>query len=114
MDPLSRTTSPGRSLAEPQMVSILISVRPLPAWIAPATTVVGFALFAPVSILFLASGLVVPQPWLTMLWAAGAAFLVYAIVNRQRPWIVLATPVAAILVWIALVTLGGAVLNWTA
>jgi len=89
-------------------------VRPLPAWVAPATTVLGFALFVPVSILFLASGLVVPQPWLTMLWAAGAAFLAYAIANRHRPRIVLATPVAAILLWIAVVTLGGAFLNWTA
>ncbi|MBW3556018.1 MAG: hypothetical protein KY454_03665 [Actinobacteria bacterium] len=89
-------------------------MRPLPAWVAPATTVLGFALFAPVSILFLASGLIVPQPWLTMFWAAGAAFLAYAIANRHRPWIVLATPVAAVLLWIALVTLGGAFLDWTA
>ena len=96
------------------MMSILISVRSLPALVAPAMTVLGFALFAPVSILFLASGLVVPQPWLTMLWAVGAAFLGYAIVNRHRPWIVLAAPVAAILLWIALLTLGGALLNWTA
>lgn len=93
---------------------ILGSVRPLPAWTAPATTVLGFVLFAPVAILFLASGLVVPQPWLTMLWATGAGFLAYAIANRHRPWIVLATPVAAVLLWILLVTLGGALLNWTA
>jgi hypothetical protein len=89
-------------------------VRPPPAWVGSATTVLGFALFVPVSILFLVSGLVVPQPWLTMLWAVGAVFLAYAVANRHRPWIVLATPVAAILLWIAVVTLGGAFLNWTA
>lgn len=45
---------------------------------------------------------------------AGGAFLAYAIANRHRPWIVLPTPVAAILLWIVLITLGGALLNWTA
>jgi hypothetical protein len=50
--------------------------------------------------------LVIPQAWLTMLWAVGVVFLAYAVANRHRHWILLATPVAAILLWIAVVTLG--------
>lgn len=85
-----------------------------PAWTARAATVVGFVLLAPVGFLYVVSGLVVPQPWLAGLWAFWAALTVYAVRHRTEPWRVLATPVIAVLVWVGVVMLGGALLDWTA
>lgn len=90
------------------------SVHRLPTWAPRAVTVLGFALFAPVGFLYLVSGLVVPQPWLALLWAIWVALLAYAVAHRHRPGVVLATPLAAALLWVAVVRFGGAVLNWTA
>ena len=76
--------------------------------------VLGFVLLVPVGLLYLASGLVVPQPWLTALWAVGAGVVAYAVRNRRRPGLVLAAPVVAVLVWVGAVSLGEALLDWTA
>ena len=89
-------------------------MSPAPAWAARTARVLGFVLLVPVGILYLASGLVVPQPWLVGVWALGIAMVVYAVWQRHRPWRVLATPIVAVLVWVAVVTLGDVLLDWTA
>ena len=76
--------------------------------------VAGFVLLVPVGILYLVSGLVVPLPWLVGLWALGVGLVVYAVVNRRRPWHVLAVPFVAVALWVAIVSLGDAFLDWTA
>ena len=83
-------------------------------WTARAGTVLGFVLLAPVGYLYVVSGLVVPQPWLAGLWAAWVLLTLYAVRHRSEPWRVLATPVAAVLLWVVVVMVGGALLHWTA
>ena len=77
-------------------------------------TVAGFALLVPVGLLYVASGLVVPLPWLVGVWALGAAVVAFAVWSRRRPWVVLATPVVAVVLWVVIVTVGEALLDWTA
>ena len=86
----------------------------MPAVLARVTTVVGFALFVPVGILYLASGLVVPMPWLVAVWALGVARLAYAVWRRRDPWHVFATPFVAVALWVAIVSAGDVFLDWTA
>jgi hypothetical protein len=84
------------------------------AWTGRVATVVGFVLLAPVGFLYVVSGLVVPQPWLYGLWAAWLGLAAYAFQHRAEPWRVLATPVVAVLLWVGVVMVGGALLGWTA
>lgn len=86
----------------------------LPPRLATAARALGFALLVPVGVLYLAGGLVVPQPWLIVLWGIGAALVVCAVAYRGRPLVVLATPVVGALIWFVVVTLGGVFLDWTA
>ena len=83
-------------------------------WLPQAAIVLGFVLLAPVGYLYLVSGLVVPQPWLAGLWVAWVALTVDAVRHRKQAWRVLATPVVAIVIWVGVVMLGGALLRWTA
>ena len=78
------------------------------------STVVGFGLHLVVGFFYLASGLVVPAPWLPVLWAAWCGFTAAAIVRRRQTTFVLLTPVAAALFLIVAVSLGGYFLDWTA
>ena len=74
----------------------------------------GFVLLLPVGLLYLASGLIVPLPWLLGLWAVGLALVVHAVVRRDRPAVVLATPFVALLLWVAVVSAGQALFDWSA
>lgn len=79
-----------------------------------AATVVGFVLLAPVGLLYLGSGLVVPAPWVLAVWAVWVALVAGAVAFRRRPGVVLALPVAAVVLWLAIVSAGSALFGWTA
>lgn len=89
-----------------------------PATFGTAATVVGvlgIVLYLAVGFLYLTSGLVVPFPWLFVLWGVWILGL-YPLVRlfrSRRVWVP-AVAVGAILFWWAFVSLGGAVLDWTA
>ena len=76
--------------------------------------VVGYALLAVVAYFYLASGLVVPGPWLFILWAVMAVLILLAIRWWRRPALVLVLPFVAGLIWLAFVQGLGAVFDWTA
>ena len=83
---------------------------------AGATVVrgLGFALLVPVGILYLASGLVVPLPWLAGMYVLFAGLVAVAVGSRDRPWRVLGVPLAGVVLWGAIVSAGEALLDWTA
>jgi hypothetical protein len=64
---------------------------------------------------YLASGLMVPGPWLYILWAVWVVGLILAWrVFRVRPAMTLAFAPAALAVWAIYVYLGEQLLGWTA
>jgi hypothetical protein len=65
--------------------------------------VVGYALLAVAAYFYLASGLVVPGPWLFIMWAVMAALIFLAMRWWRRPLLVLALPFVAGLLWLAFV-----------
>lgn len=89
-------------------------MRSGPSWVATVVTVVGFALLAAAGLLYLASGLVVPLPWTPFLWAVWLALAAWAVVSRRRPGVVLAAPVIAVVAWIAIVSAGSVLFDWSA
>lgn len=91
----------------------MIAARPdLPARIARW---VGLALYLLAGALYLASGLVAPWWAVGVLWGIWIALLVATLrVWKQRPWWVLAAPVFAYLIWVAVVLGGDVFLGWTA
>ncbi|SEE95538.1 hypothetical protein [Ruania alba] len=77
--------------------------------------VLGLVLFAPVLFLFTVSGLVAPLWAVVGMLLVGVATLAVAIWQvRRRPWLVLALPLALLLVWIVVLILGEQLLGWTA
>lgn len=110
--PSGRT--PSVAASDPGAVASLRSVTVPRPWVDRGARFVGFALLVPVALLYAASGLVVPQPWLTGLWALGLAIVVYAVLHRHDAWRVLGAPVAAVVAWVVIITLGDVVLGWTA
>ncbi len=77
--------------------------------------VVGIALYLVVGWVYLASGLVVPFPWvvgLWVLWLAGLPLLWRAF-KTQPVWAWTVAAGAAV-VWVGLVLAGGALFGWTA
>jgi hypothetical protein len=77
-------------------------------------TVAGFLLLLVAGFFYLASGLVVPAPWLIILWAIWVALAVYAVRNRHHPWRVFAIPFIAGGVWFIFVEGGSRLFGWTA
>ena len=64
---------------------------------------------------YLSSGLVVPAPWLVLLWALWLAGLFLAWrAFQSRPAMVLLFPVAAVAFWFLYITAGEQLLGWTA
>jgi hypothetical protein len=78
-----------------------------------AAYVIGFGLHLAAGWFYLAAGLVVPGPWLFLLWAVWIALLVLAIRRRASYWYVLATPFVAAGFWIAFVFGLGTLLGWS-
>lgn len=84
----------------------------------PVRTVVGWCgivLHLLVGLPYLASGLVVPPPYLFGVWLLWFAFLGLAVwLLRHRPVLVPLVPVAALATWQGVLILGSQVLHWTA
>ncbi|MEU2615583.1 hypothetical protein ABZ570_29010 [Micromonospora sp. NPDC007271] len=69
----------------------------------------GLAAHLAVGFWYAASGLVVPG------WALAGLLVVWAVLLvRRRPALVPLAPLSAVLVWLAVVSAGGAWLGWTA
>jgi hypothetical protein len=76
---------------------------------------IGLVLFIGISWLYLASGLLAPMWAVGVLWVLWLALLVALIkVWRSHPWLVLATPVLAYLIWAGVLLLGEFFLGWSA
>ena len=77
--------------------------------------VLALVLMLPIGFFYLTSGLVVPGPWLFVLWALYLALVVLAVrLTRRRSWWVAAVPVGAALLWWGFLTAGEALFGWTA
>jgi steroid 5-alpha reductase family enzyme len=77
-----------------------------------AAYVVGFGLHLVAGYFYLASGLLVPGPYLFVLWVVWIGLLVFAIRQRANLWLVVATPFAAAAFWFAFVGGLGSLLDW--
>jgi hypothetical protein len=77
--------------------------------------VIGIALYVLVGVLYVASGLVMPYPWVFGMWALwlGGFFVLAKVFSASRPWTP-AVPVAAAAVWVIIVQLGSWLFDWTA
>ncbi|MGH2654026.1 MAG: hypothetical protein ACRDHV_06715 [Actinomycetota bacterium] len=76
--------------------------------------VVGYVLLAVLSYLYLASGLVVPAPWVWGLWAVLVVLVGLSIRWWRRPVLVLALPFVGALFWVAYLQGLGSLFDWTA
>ena len=69
---------------------------------------------APVGFFYAVSGLVVPGPWLFLLWLLYGVLLAAAVwLTRRRSYAVLAVPVVAGVAWFAIISAGEAWWGWT-
>lgn len=69
---------------------------------------------APVGFFYAASGLLVPGPYLYLMWLAYALLLGTAVwLARRRSYLVLTVPVVGALLWWAVISAGEAWLGWT-
>jgi len=79
-----------------------------------AAAVVALLAMVPVGFFYAASGLLVPGPWLFLLWVV---FLVLVSVGvrlfRRRSYLVLAVPVVAAALWFGTLSAGEAWFGWT-
>lgn len=75
--------------------------------------VVGYLLLAVATYFYLASGLLVPGPWLFVLWAVMLVLVYLSIRWWRRPVLVLALPFVAGLFWLAFVQGLGSIFDWT-
>jgi len=81
---------------------------------AVVVTVVAWLAMVPVGFFYAASGLLVPGPYLFMLWAAYVVLLVAAVLlTRRRSYWVLAVPVVSGVLWWSVISLGERYLDWT-
>jgi hypothetical protein len=75
----------------------------------------GSVLYLIVGWLYLGSGLVMPYPWVFVMWAlwiAGLAVLA-RVLQRSPAWTPI-VPLAAVIIWVTVVQLGDWLLGWTA
>ena len=81
---------------------------------AKAAQAVGVVGIVAVGFLYLVAGLVAPP------WAVGVLFAIWIVLIvvqirawRNRPWLVLAMPVLAVLIWLGVIQAGTTFLDWT-
>ena len=76
--------------------------------------VIGLLALAPVGFFYAASGLVVPGPWIFLLWLLFIGWLALAawLVRRRSYWVLL-VPVIAMGVWVTVLSLGERYAGWT-
>lgn len=89
--------------------------EPVPTPVRRVVIALGLIAYIATGFLYLVSGLVVPLGWLILLlaiWLAGL-WLTTLQVARWSWWALAGAPVALV-VWWVYVTLGGALLGWTA
>ncbi|HEU4894576.1 MAG TPA: hypothetical protein VFT85_01965 [Acidimicrobiia bacterium] len=77
--------------------------------------VIGVVAYAATGFLYLTSGLVVPVPWIAVLWVIWLAGLYWLVrtFRRRRRWTPV-VPIAAVVLWWLFVTIGGTLFGWTA
>ena len=77
--------------------------------------IVGLGLYVAVGLPYIASGLVMPYPWVFGMWALWGAgwFLVIRVFGQAPPWTP-AVAVGALVLWIIIVQLGSWLFDWTA
>jgi hypothetical protein len=81
---------------------------------ATVVAVVGWLAMVPVGFFYAASGLIVPGPYLFLLWAAYVVLLVVAVLlTRRRSYWVLAVPVVGGVLWWGVVSAGEKWLDWS-
>jgi hypothetical protein len=81
---------------------------------ATVVAVVGWLAMVPVGFFYAASGLLVPGPYLFLMWAAYVVLLVAAVLlTRRRSYWVLAVPVVGGGLWWGVISLGERYLDWT-
>ena len=77
--------------------------------------VVGIALYLAVGFLYLGSGLVMPYPWVFLMWAGWlTGLLVLVRVFQESPLWTPAVAVGALLIWVVVVQTGSWLFGWTA
>ena len=78
-------------------------------------SVLGVVAYLAVGVLFLAAGLMVPEPWVFFLWAVWLAgwLVVYRVYRAAPKWTPLVA-VGAAAFWVAILQLGEIFLGWTA
>src|SRR5687768_7273750 len=75
--------------------------------------VIGFLLLLGTGFFYLASGLLVPFPYLYLMWGLWIAIVGFTIVKRDDWRIVVAAPFVSGALWFAILTAGERFLNWT-
>lgn len=76
--------------------------------------VLAWLAMVPVGFFYAASGLLVPGPWLFLMWLLYLALLVATFaLTRRRSYLVLVPPVLGAVLWWAIVSAGEAWLGWT-
>ena len=81
---------------------------------ATVVAVVGWLAMVPVGFFYAASGLLVPGPYLFLMWAAYVVLLVVAVLlTRRRSYWVLAVPVVGAVLWWGVVSAGETWLDWS-
>jgi len=87
----------------------------VPSRVHTAARWVGLLLFLVAGWLYSLSGLLAPLWAVAVLWVVWVILLIALIrVWRSRPWMVLAAPVAAYLIWAGAMFAGDFFLGWTA
>ena len=76
--------------------------------------VLGFVLLLGTGFFYLVSGLVVPFPYLFVMWALWVALMAFAVIRREDWRVVLALPFVSIALWFAIISAGERYLGWTA
>jgi hypothetical protein len=102
MTPDSPATGPGTARGRPGAVAAVV------------VAVISWLAMVPVGFFYAASGLLVPGPYLFLMWAAYAVLLVVAVLlTRSRSYWVLAVPVVGGVLWWGVVSAGERWLDWT-
>ena len=79
-----------------------------------AAAIVALLAMAPVGFFYAASGLLVPGPWLYLMWVLYLALLMLAIwLARRGSFLVLVVPVGAAVAWWSIIALGEEYGGWT-
>jgi hypothetical protein len=79
-----------------------------------AAAIVALLAMAPAGFFYAASGLLVPGPWLYLMWLLYLVLLALSVwLARRGSYAVLAVPVVAAVAWWGIISLGEAYWGWT-